>query len=252
MPRRDRCPLRPLRRATRALLAASTHEGEEEIALDGFLAARGQFDLLILAPRHPRRSAEVQEMLDRRAWPMPCAHAARRRCIRVDLADTLGEMAGWYAMAGACLIGAVLPRAAAILLGSPPVPVVRCCMAPMSRISPAPSRGWMPRVAPRLSRPEDLGAALRGLTAPRQTALAAVATRLLTPQDGGEPVVAGGVACTGWPGSLKGATAPQQGYEFKSPICISFVYPYFHVMKLLQNWGKDPDIDTGVTRAQDL
>lgn len=91
----------------RILLAASTHAGEEAAIIAAFAAARQTFDLLIVAPRHPRRSAEVAGLIaavglpfaTRSAGEMPGPGTA------VYLADTLGEMAGWYAMAGATLIG---------------------------------------------------------------------------------------------------------------------------------------------------
>ena len=183
-------PFAPPAPRDRVLLAASTHEGEEEIALDGFLAARGQFDLLILAPRHPRRSAEVQEMLDRRGVAYALRSRSEAAVHPVYLADTLGEMAGWYAMAGACLIGGSFAprgghtpwepaRAGCALLHGPDV---ENFAGPFARLD---AEGG----ALRLSQPEDLGAALRGLTAPRQAALSAIAARLLTPQVGGEPVV---------------------------------------------------------------
>lgn len=183
-------PFAPPAPRERVLLAASTHEGEEEIALDGFLAARNQFDLLILAPRHPRRSAEVQEMLDRRGVAYGLRSRGEAAVHPVYLADTLGEMAGWYAMAGACLIGGSFAprgghtpwepaRAGCALLHGPDV---ENFAGPFARLD---AEGG----ALRLARPEDLGAALRGLSAARQAALATVATRLLTPQDGGEPVV---------------------------------------------------------------
>lgn len=91
----------------RVLLAASTHAGEEAMILAAFAAARAQFDLLILAPRHPRRSSEVAGLITaaglqfgrRSGGAMPSADAP------VFLADTMGEMALWYGMAGATVIG---------------------------------------------------------------------------------------------------------------------------------------------------
>jgi 3-deoxy-D-manno-octulosonic-acid transferase len=46
------------------LLAASTHEGEDEIALEAFAVVRERHPgaRLLLAPRHPRRSAAVREL----------------------------------------------------------------------------------------------------------------------------------------------------------------------------------------------
>lgn len=53
----------------RVLLAASTHKGEEDILLDAFELTRKSFpDLkLIIAPRHPERFHEVEEILKQRA-----------------------------------------------------------------------------------------------------------------------------------------------------------------------------------------
>ena len=101
-------PFTPPHPRARILLAASTHPGEEAPILRAFAQVRGAtFDLLILAPRHPRRSAEVAATIratgltfaTRSAGEVPGPDTA------VYLADTLGEMAGWYAMAGATLIG---------------------------------------------------------------------------------------------------------------------------------------------------
>jgi 3-deoxy-D-manno-octulosonic-acid transferase len=46
------------------LLAASTHEGEDELALEAFAAVRERHPgaRLLLAPRHPRRSAAVRDL----------------------------------------------------------------------------------------------------------------------------------------------------------------------------------------------
>lgn len=91
------------------LLAASTHEGEEALVLAAFVAAQaaGRLSHLILAPRHPRRAAEVVAAItaaglgfvQRSAGELPGPGTP------VHLADTLGEMGNWYAMAGVCVIG---------------------------------------------------------------------------------------------------------------------------------------------------
>lgn len=174
----------------RVLLAASTHEGEEEIALDGFLAARGQFDLLILAPRHPRRSPEVQEMLDRRGVAFTTRARGEPPRQAVYLADTLGEMAGWYAMAGVCLIGGTFAprgghtpwepaRAGCALLHGPEV---ENFAGPLTRLDAGGG-------ALRIAQPQDLGAALAGMTPARQAALAARASQLLSPEGDGAEVL---------------------------------------------------------------
>ena len=98
----------PVPRA-RCLLAASSHPGEDEVVLDAFMAARraGQFSHLILAPRHPQRASAIAALVARRGLTL----ARRSRgevpgaATDVHLADTMGEMAHWYRMAGATVIG---------------------------------------------------------------------------------------------------------------------------------------------------
>ena len=91
------------------LLAASTHEGEEQAVLDAFVTARKRHPALrlILAIRHPKRGDEVAALIAARGLPV-----ARRSQGAEDgtvlLADTLGEMARWYAAAGLCFVGGSL------------------------------------------------------------------------------------------------------------------------------------------------
>jgi 3-deoxy-D-manno-octulosonic-acid transferase len=94
------------------VLAASTHPGEEEVVLDAFAAARASRPglRLILAPRHPVRGDQVAALIAARGLPF-----ARRSAgdppdpgRPVYLADTLGEMALWYAAAGVTVVGGSL------------------------------------------------------------------------------------------------------------------------------------------------
>ena len=98
-----------LPRAQRAgwLLAASTHDGEDEAILDAFVASGLQH--LILAPRHASRGDALAGLLTRRGLTF------RRRSqgggpgeAPVLLADTMGEMDLWYERCGICLIGGTL------------------------------------------------------------------------------------------------------------------------------------------------
>jgi len=92
----------------RVLLAASTHPGEEALILAAFAQARRQFDLLILAPRHPRRRGEVADSIRASGlnWDQRSLQDAMPRAeVPVFLADSMGEMALWYAMAGVTVIG---------------------------------------------------------------------------------------------------------------------------------------------------
>lgn len=186
-------PFAPPWPRTRVLLAASTHEGEEEIALDGFLAARDRFDHLILAPRHPRRSDEVQALLTARGIAFATRSKGETPAIGtpVHLADTLGEMPAWYAMAGACLIGGTFApkgghtpwepaRAGCAILHGPDVSNNAAPFGALDRAG----------AAIRVARAQDLGAALRGLTAEQQAKLTARADQALPQETGGEEIIA--------------------------------------------------------------
>ncbi|MBL8563022.1 MAG: 3-deoxy-D-manno-octulosonic acid transferase [Gemmobacter sp.] len=178
-------PFTPPHPRARILLAASTHEGEEAVILRAFAQARAQFDLLILAPRHPRRSAEVAAAI--RAESLPFATRSAGEVpgpeTAVYLADTLGEMPGWYAMAGATVIGGTFGPAGghtpyepaaqgSAILHGPGVANFTEAFAAL-----AAAQATLP------VRAERLGAALAGLTAERQADLAARASGALTPAD---------------------------------------------------------------------
>ena len=93
-------------------LAASTHPGEETIIarVQTRLLADIPDLLLILAPRHPDRAAEVAEALA--AQGLTCvsrtAGALPDPETQVYLADTLGEMGLWYRLAPVAFIGGSL------------------------------------------------------------------------------------------------------------------------------------------------
>ncbi|HEX9748870.1 MAG TPA: 3-deoxy-D-manno-octulosonic acid transferase [Methylomirabilota bacterium] len=96
----------------RVWIAGSTHRGEEAIVLDAFLRARTRCpDLaLLLAPRHPERAGEVEELIRERGLA-----AARRSRLPaggapgpVVILDTVGELAALYALAEVVLVGGSL------------------------------------------------------------------------------------------------------------------------------------------------
>lgn len=93
-------------------LAASTHPGEDEMVLEAHKVWRNQHPkgLMILAPRHPDRADALAELLTRTG--MSFARRSRGEFpvteTRVWLADTLGEMALWYAVSGKAFIGGSL------------------------------------------------------------------------------------------------------------------------------------------------
>lgn len=113
------------------VLAASTHPGEEEVVLEAFHAL-DRDTLLVIAPRHPDRGPGIAGAARERGFavatarprsqeyglasaavegePEPAfAHAAFGRA-PVYVADTLGELGLWYALADSALVaGSLLP-----------------------------------------------------------------------------------------------------------------------------------------------
>lgn len=93
-------------------VAASTHEGEEEAALDAHQRVRARHPeaLLLLVPRHPQRFEGVAELLARRGIGF------RRRSLgevpgpddAVYLVDSLGELPAFYAAADVAFVGGSL------------------------------------------------------------------------------------------------------------------------------------------------
>ena len=88
------------------LLGASTHEGEEALLLDA-LDALPAGSRLILAPRHPERGDAIAETLanQSRAFVRRAHGDAVTADTAVLLADTIGEMTHWYAVADHVYLG---------------------------------------------------------------------------------------------------------------------------------------------------
>lgn len=91
------------------LLAASTHTPEEAQVLDAFALIRETRPKarLILAPRHPDRGEEVAAAITARGLTLHRRNTDKIPTSETDvfLADTLGEMATWYAAAQATFVG---------------------------------------------------------------------------------------------------------------------------------------------------
>lgn len=95
----------------RTFLAASTHAGEEAELIAGFRQAQaaGHIDRMILAPRHPRRRAEIAALLQTADLPFATRSMGEAPGTPpVYLADTMGEMALWYRLAGLTFVGGSL------------------------------------------------------------------------------------------------------------------------------------------------
>ena len=91
-------------------VAASTHAGEDEIALAAHEQVRREWPsaLLILVPRHPDRGSAIAALAQgapRRSLGQPLGAAS------VYVADTMGELGLFYAIAPAALVaGSLLPH----------------------------------------------------------------------------------------------------------------------------------------------
>ncbi len=91
------------------VLAASTHPGEDALIASAFEAMPPltPAPLLILAPRHPERGAEVAALLRGRGRVVAqrSAGAPIQADTEVYLADTLGEMGLWFRLADVVVMG---------------------------------------------------------------------------------------------------------------------------------------------------
>lgn len=87
--------------------AASTHYGEDSLLAKALEPALWGGDLLILAPRHPIRAAEIR--LDLQALGLKVAQRSKNEPItsqtHVYLADTLGELGLFFTVADIILMG---------------------------------------------------------------------------------------------------------------------------------------------------
>lgn len=89
------------------LLAASTHPGEERLALDAYaLLPAGGDSLLVIAPRHPSRGAELAELAAASGLPVSRrSEGALFGQAPIHIADTLGELGLWFRLADAAAVG---------------------------------------------------------------------------------------------------------------------------------------------------
>jgi 3-deoxy-D-manno-octulosonic-acid transferase len=91
-------------------VASSTHAGEEAILLAAHKTLlRSHPDLhLILAPRHPERSAEVAGLITQAGLSFTRRTAGEMPGAQVYLADTMGELGTWYALTDMVFLGGSL------------------------------------------------------------------------------------------------------------------------------------------------
>lgn len=95
-------------------VAASTHDGEEEAALDAHarILERHPDALLILVPRHPERFDAVAALVESRRMSYVRRSSGRpvTPATRVLLGDTMGELTTFYAAADVAFVGGSLVR----------------------------------------------------------------------------------------------------------------------------------------------
>jgi len=94
------------------LVAASTHEGEEEMVLNAARQIRSQFPdlLLIIVPRHPERFDRVAA-LAQRSGVKTLRRSEHRPCssdVQVLVIDTMGELPLFYAASDIAFVGGSL------------------------------------------------------------------------------------------------------------------------------------------------
>jgi 3-deoxy-D-manno-octulosonic-acid transferase len=89
------------------LVAGSTHEGEEEVALEALREAREQDErsFLILAPRRTERVPQVARLISERGFRHALWSSGPGRGPPVLLVDTMGELASIYAAANVVFVG---------------------------------------------------------------------------------------------------------------------------------------------------
>lgn len=93
-------------------VAASTHDGEDEIVLAAFKHIQQQFNqaLLMLVPRHPERFDQVAELITKHGFSM--ARRSQQQAVTPDvevfLADSMGELLLWLAVADVAFVGGSL------------------------------------------------------------------------------------------------------------------------------------------------
>jgi len=93
-------------------IAASTHEGEDELLLDVYRKIRKQFNdcLLVLVPRHPERFESVADLCRHRGYNT-VLRSERQPCLpetSVFVGDSMGELPLFYAASDVAFVGGSL------------------------------------------------------------------------------------------------------------------------------------------------
>lgn len=93
-------------------IAASTHEGEEELVLDAFDTVRCEIEdcLLVLVPRHPARFARAAALARRRGHRVCLRSESSADAARADVfvGDSMGELPVFYSASDVAFVGGSL------------------------------------------------------------------------------------------------------------------------------------------------
>jgi 3-deoxy-D-manno-octulosonic-acid transferase len=96
------------------LVAASTHEPEEQIVLDAYLALSKRYPtlLLIIVPRHPQRFEKVHQLLNKQQISSVLASQkiACNADTQVLLCDQMGMLRAIYALADIAFVGGSIAK----------------------------------------------------------------------------------------------------------------------------------------------
>lgn len=91
------------------IVAASTHEGEEEGILRGFIAYREHNPKarLLVVPRHPERFGKVGELIAKTAPMLSMGRWSESQTLEADitLIDAMGELNNFYAISDVAILG---------------------------------------------------------------------------------------------------------------------------------------------------
>jgi 3-deoxy-D-manno-octulosonic-acid transferase len=91
------------------LVAASTHEGEDEIVLDAYAALQDR-PRLVIVPRHVERGLAIAEAARARSLSASLRSLDPTAASEVTVADTLGELGLWFRLADLAVVaGSLVP-----------------------------------------------------------------------------------------------------------------------------------------------
>ena len=94
-------------------VAASTHEGEDELILHAHKHVQQKIPnaLLVLVPRHPERFSKVATLCRKQGFTVQCRSEEHRVCpisVTVFIGDSMGELSAFYAASDVAFVGGSL------------------------------------------------------------------------------------------------------------------------------------------------